>query len=385
MTTEVADNTILSRILGNGDTSTFVPSTDGLHAAGVDIDALDARIPAALVSGRMDASVGAVANNAITAAAINTGAITSAKFAASAIDAAAIADGAIDAATFASGAIDATSIASGAITATKIATGAITAAKFFAGAIDAAAIADAAIDAATFAAGAIDAAAFAAGAITASAIAANAIGASELATDAVAEIVDAVWDEVLHTDHEVASSASVLMQSASAPTAAAVADAVWDEVLHTDHEVATSASVLLQAAGGAADPWATDLPGAYSGTTAGHIIGHIGAPAGASVSADIAAIAAAIHGVKKNTALGNFEFLMVDSTDGISAETGLTVSASRSIDGGAFGACANGVAEVGVGIYRISLAATDLNGDVITLRFTAAGALDRFITIKTST
>jgi hypothetical protein len=40
MTTEVADNTILSRVLGNGDTSTFVPSTDGLHAAGVDLDAI---------------------------------------------------------------------------------------------------------------------------------------------------------------------------------------------------------------------------------------------------------------------------------------------------------------------------------------------------------
>lgn len=31
MTTEVADNTILSRILSNGDTSAFVPSTDGLQ------------------------------------------------------------------------------------------------------------------------------------------------------------------------------------------------------------------------------------------------------------------------------------------------------------------------------------------------------------------
>ena len=31
MTTEVADNTILSRILSNGDTSVFVPSTDGLQ------------------------------------------------------------------------------------------------------------------------------------------------------------------------------------------------------------------------------------------------------------------------------------------------------------------------------------------------------------------
>lgn len=43
---------------------------------------LDARIPAALVSGRMDASVGAIAANAITATAINADAITAAKLAA---------------------------------------------------------------------------------------------------------------------------------------------------------------------------------------------------------------------------------------------------------------------------------------------------------------
>jgi hypothetical protein len=109
MTTEVIDNSILARILGNGDTSTFVPSTDGLHAAGVDLDAilldtgttLDGRIPATLVSGRIDASVGAVAANAITAAAINDGAIDAATFAAGAITAAAIADAAIDNATLA--------------------------------------------------------------------------------------------------------------------------------------------------------------------------------------------------------------------------------------------------------------------------------------------
>lgn len=40
MTTEVVDNSIISRVIGNGDTSTFVPSTDGLHAAGVDLDAI---------------------------------------------------------------------------------------------------------------------------------------------------------------------------------------------------------------------------------------------------------------------------------------------------------------------------------------------------------
>jgi hypothetical protein len=43
---------------------------------------LDARIPAALVSGRMDASVGAMAANVLTATAINADAITAAKLAA---------------------------------------------------------------------------------------------------------------------------------------------------------------------------------------------------------------------------------------------------------------------------------------------------------------
>ncbi len=88
--------------------------------------------------------------------------------------------------------------------------------------------------------------------------------------------------------------------------------------------------------------------------------------------------------IRKNTTLANFTFLMVDATDGLTAETGLVVTAQRSIDGAVFGACANVVAELANGIYKIDLAATDLNGDVITLRFSAAGALDRFVTIKTA-
>lgn len=99
---------------------------------------LQSRLPAALVSGRIDASVGAMAADTLTA--------------------------------------------------TAIASGAITAAKFAVGAVDASAIADEAIDAATFAAGAITSGAFATGAITAAVIGPNAIGASELAADAVTEI-----------------------------------------------------------------------------------------------------------------------------------------------------------------------------------------------------
>lgn len=53
-----------------------------LDRLGPDTDDIQARLPAALVGGRMDSSVGAVAANAITAAGINADAITAAKLAA---------------------------------------------------------------------------------------------------------------------------------------------------------------------------------------------------------------------------------------------------------------------------------------------------------------
>lgn len=86
--------------------------------------------------------------------------------------------------------------------------------------------------------------------------------------------------------------------------------------------------------------------------------------------------------IKKNTALDNFTFLMVDSNG--TPTTGLTVTAQRSIDGAAFGACANSVSEIGTGIYKINLSANDLNGDVITLKFTSAGARQRTYTVITA-
>ena len=116
---------------------------------------LDARIPAALVGGRMDANVGAISSDSVaadnaeaffdgtgyagtnnviptvtttgTATAVTTvnglaaGVITAASIAADAITAAKIADGAIDAATFAAGAINAAAIAADAITDAKVA------------------------------------------------------------------------------------------------------------------------------------------------------------------------------------------------------------------------------------------------------------------------
>lgn len=88
-------------------------------------------------------------------------------------------------------------------------------------------------------------------------------------------------------------------------------------------------------------------------------------------------------GFKKNTAITDFEFLLVDGTDHVTPKTGMTVTATRSLDGAAFGACTNAVAELSNGIYVIDLAAGDLNANIVTFRFTAVGADDRYVTIKT--
>ncbi len=101
------------------------------------------------------------------------------------------------------------------------------------------------------------------------------------------------------------------------------------------------------------------------------------------IDANVGAIDAGLLTIKKNIALNNFEFLMIDAVDHITPKTGLTVTAERSIDGGAFAACANAPSEIGNGIYKINLAAGDLNGDVITFKFTGTGADQTTLTILT--
>lgn len=78
--------------------------------------------------------------------------------------------------------------------------------------------------------------------------------------------------------------------------------------------------------------------------------------------------------LKKNQAFSSYQFVMTDSTNHNPA-TGLTVTATRSIDGGSFGAGTLGsVTEVANGAYKLDLGAGDLNGNNILLRFTATGA-----------
>lgn len=86
--------------------------------------------------------------------------------------------------------------------------------------------------------------------------------------------------------------------------------------------------------------------------------------------------------IRKNVALSNIEFLMVDSSDKTTPKTGLTVTGQRSLDGGAFGAVSGAIAEVGNGIYQFDAAAADMNGNIITFKFTATGAETAFISIR---
>lgn len=88
--------------------------------------------------------------------------------------------------------------------------------------------------------------------------------------------------------------------------------------------------------------------------------------------------------VFKNQAFSNLEFLMVLASDGRTPATGLTVTGQRSIDGGAFASISGSIAEVSNGIYQADLLAADTNGSVITYRFSAATADDKFITVKTT-
>lgn len=88
--------------------------------------------------------------------------------------------------------------------------------------------------------------------------------------------------------------------------------------------------------------------------------------------------------LQKNTAKAGFPFPMTDSTTH-APKTGVTVTAQRSINAGAFASCTNSPTEISNGVYAIDLSAADLNGDFIMLRFTGTASDDVLIGIATFT
>lgn len=151
----------------------------------VDLTHVQGSAAPALVSGRLDASVGAMAANVLTATAINADAITAAKVAADV--SLEIADAVWDEAR--AGHVGAGSFGEGVL----VASGGITSTSF------------------------------AANAITNSAIAADAIGSSELAASAATEIAGAVWDE-LRASHTTAGSFGQGVASVQGPVGSVAGD-----------------------------------------------------------------------------------------------------------------------------------------------------------------
>lgn len=280
------------------------------------------------LTGSVGSVTGAVGSVTGSVGSVATGGIAAASFAAGAIDAAAIAADAIGSSELATTAVneirdailsDSTSFAGASIAAIKAKTDSLTFTT--ANQVDAQAL--------SIAANAITATAIATDAITAAKIAADAIGSSELATTAVNEIRDAILSD--STSFAGASIAAIKAKT--------------DSLTFTTANQVDATAVTV-----------SDKTG-YS-LSAGQLF------------------------IKKNTALANFEFLMTDATTH-APMTGLTVTSTRSIDGGALASTTNSASELSNGLYKISFSAADLNGTVISFRMTATGADDLFFTVVT--
>jgi len=89
-----------------------------------------------------------------------------------------------------------------------------------------------------------------------------------------------------------------------------------------------------------------------------------------------------VPGITRNAALPDFEFEMRKSNG--DPNPGLTVTATRSIDGAAFAAATNAPTEVGGGTYKINISASDFNGRVITFKWAAVGHPETKITFVTN-
>lgn len=106
----------------------------------------------------------------------------------------------------------------------------------------------------------------------------------------------------------------------------------------------------------------------------------------ASVTGAVGSVTAPVaitSNIKQNQALANFSFVMIDTATQLPV-AGKTVTVTRKIDAGAFGAgTLSAVTDSASGTYRCDFLAADLNGKVIILRATAAGCddtLERIVT-----
>jgi len=243
--------------IANATATVNLSGTTIKTATDVETDTADiqSRIPAALVSGRIDASVGAMASGVLTATAIAADAITDAKVAS---------DVTIASVTGAVGSV--TGNVGGNVTGSvgSVAAGGITRASF-------------AADTGLQTIRSNTAQAGAAGTIT---LDASASATDDFYNNTVVYITGGTGvGQARHISDYVGSSkvATIKPNWVTTPDntstfAIETETSPWDQVT-ADHLDSGSTGASLNAAGSAGDPWTTALPGAYGSGTAGFIIG----------------------------------------------------------------------------------------------------------------
>ena len=85
--------------------------------------------------------------------------------------------------------------------------------------------------------------------------------------------------------------------------------------------------------------------------------------------------------VPRGVQLSNFHFWLLSGSTPV---TGASPVVQVLQDGGTFTTSTNAAVEVGFGVYRVTLTATEMNAEKVSLLITASGADTRFITIVTS-
>lgn len=89
-------------------------------------------------------------------------------------------------------------------------------------------------------------------------------------------------------------------------------------------------------------------------------------------------------GLRQGVALPKFTFAMTDSTNH-APSSGFTVSGTVRIDGGPAASLTDTITDLGNGWYEVDISASEMNGKVIALLFTAAGADPLPVTLLTYT
>ena len=202
----IAATTSIANLIG---TPAGVSLAADVAAVQSDTNDLQSRLPAALISGRIDATVGAMQADVLTSTALAASAVTEIQTGLSTLDAA----GVRSAVGLAAANLD-----------TQLA----------------------AID------DAID----------------TEVGAIKATTDKLDPTLENSSDGWIFT-----AAALQQVPAVTVPTAADVADAVWDEPIASHAAVSGSTAEALNAAGASGDPWVAALPGSYTAGQAGYLLG----------------------------------------------------------------------------------------------------------------